>query len=84
MAKTRRVHCRVMLERLSAYLDGDLGAAACRAIEAHARRCPRCARTIDELRRTIGVCHRAAARPLPPAVHRRAVSRVRALLKSHN
>jgi anti-sigma factor RsiW len=71
----------MLLERLSAYLDGDLGAADCRRIDRHARACPRCTKLLAGLRRTIAICRTAGARPLPPAVRRAARARVRALLR---
>jgi len=74
--------CRVVLERLSAYLDGDLPASACRKIEAHAETCPRCTDVLDELRRTTGLCRHAGERPLPPAVRKIARDHVRRLLDS--
>ena len=78
--KTPRPGCRVLLERLSAYLDGDLPGADCKRIEAHARRCPRCASVLEDLRKTTSLCRRAAGRPLPPSVRRMARERIRRLL----
>jgi anti-sigma factor RsiW len=72
--------CDVLIERLSAYVDGDLGAAACDRIQAHARACPRCAVVIAGLRKTAGVCHRAGRAPLPAPVRARARQYIDALL----
>jgi anti-sigma factor RsiW len=80
MTKRRDRACHVLLERLSAYLDGDLKAASCRAIERHAATCPRCTALLRDLRRTVGVCRRAASVPLPADVRRRARSRIRELM----
>lgn len=80
MSSTREKRCRVLLERLSAYLDGDLSAAACRGIERHAVGCPRCTEVITDLRRTVGLCRRAAETPLPADVRRRAQSRIREIM----
>ncbi|HUF46957.1 MAG TPA: zf-HC2 domain-containing protein [Vicinamibacterales bacterium] len=78
---TRRpAFCRVLLERLSAYLDGDLPAGQCRSLEAHARTCPRCAGVLAELRQTIDLCRSAAGKPLPPAVRKAAKDRIRRLI----
>ena len=79
--KRRPASCRVLAERLSAYLDGDLPAADCRRIEAHARTCARCAGGLSELRRTIDLCRRAAGKSLPPAVRKAARDRVRRLMR---
>lgn len=73
--------CRVLLERLSAYLDGDLPASECRSIAAHARTCARCSDVLADFRSATGLCRRAGARPLPPAVRQRAKDRVRRLLE---
>lgn len=82
MTKKANAHCDVMLERLSAYLDGDLPASACRAIERHAAGCPRCKAVLQDLKTTVGLCHRAAATPLPVDIRRRARARVRQIMRS--
>ena len=79
MTRTTNGRCDVLLEQLSAYLDGDLAAGECRAIERHCRTCARCAAVTDDLRRTTGLCRRAGTRPLPAAVKRRAQLRIRQL-----
>jgi anti-sigma factor RsiW len=82
MKKARAEHCNVLLERLSAYLDGDLPAPQCRTIERHARGCRRCTKMMVALRQTVRLCKSAATRPLPADVRRRARTRVRALLRA--
>jgi len=72
--------CERMLNHLSAYLDGDLEAASCEAIEAHARACDRCGPLVGGLRESIGLCREAGAVPLPDGVRQRASDRVRRLL----
>ena len=72
--------CRMLVERLSAYLDGDLNPAACTRIQRHGRTCPRCASLILDLQETTGLCRDAGRQPLPAAVRARARARVRALL----
>ena len=72
--------CRALLASISAYLDGDLAATECAAIERHCRGCPACAAVIDGLRRTIGLCRDAAAAPLPEAVRQRARASIERLL----
>ena len=78
MAKPRT--CDLLVEQLSAYLDGDLARRECERIARHARRCPRCRALTAELRATIGTCRRAAAVPLPAGVRDRARASIRALL----
>jgi len=77
-----RTHDRRLLERLSAYLDGDLPESECEAIANHARTCSRCAAVLDGLKRATGLCRAAATRPLPPDVRRRAKRRIEALMAS--
>lgn len=74
------VTCDSLFERISAYLDEELSADVCHAIETHAASCPACREVIDDFRRTTGLCRRAAAAPLPPAVRKLARSRVNDLL----
>jgi anti-sigma factor RsiW len=81
MSETPTVTCESLLGQISAYLDGDLGAATCEAIERHASSCGRCAVVIDEFRQATGLCRTAADAPLPDAVRTLAQERVRALLK---
>ncbi len=73
--------CQEILAGISAYLDGDLDATACDAIERHCRGCPACAAPVQGLRDTIGLCRQAASTPLPDAVRARAQARVRQLLE---
>ena len=80
MKKAAPEDCHVLLERLSAYLDGDLPGLDCRRIEAHARRCGRCAEVLEDLRKTTQLCRRAAGQPLPAAVRRSARDRIKRLL----
>jgi len=78
---TSTKRCDMLIERLSAFLDGDLGAAECRRIARHAKTCARCTTLTAELRRTVGLCQRAAVAPLPPALRQRARAGIRTLLK---
>ena len=64
--------CGAMLAGISAYLDGDLDAAECQAIERHCQGCSRCAALVDGLRETIGLCREAGSAPLPEPVRARA------------
>ena len=72
--------CQDVLAGISAYLDGDLEATACEAIERHCQTCDRCAAVVSGLRETVGLCRQAAAAPLPEAVRQRARESVRRLL----
>lgn len=80
MAKART--CDLLVEQLSAYLDGDLARRDCERVARHARRCPRCLALTAQLRATIGTCRRAAALPLPVGIRARARASIRALLEA--
>jgi len=80
MSEATTVTCESLLEQISAYLDGDLGAATCEAIEHHASSCDRCAVVIEDFRKATGLCRTAADAPLPDTVRALAQARVRALL----
>ena len=79
---TVSAECEKMLAAVSAYLDGDLDASACEAIEQHCQRCEPCAVLVTGLRESVGLCHQAGAAPLPDAVRERAQASVRRLLES--
>ena len=72
--------CHEILASISAYLDGDLDATACAAIEQHCETCQRCAVLVSSLRTTVGLCRQAATVPLPEDVRRRAQESIRRLL----
>ena len=80
MAK-RTPSCDMLIERLSASIDGDLSAAECGRISRHVSTCPRCTQLTAELRSTVGLCHRAASTPLPPALRSLARASIKRLLK---
>ena len=73
--------CATILANVSAFLDGELAASSCAAIEAHCAGCERCAPVIEGLRRTVGLCWSAGAAPLPDAVRQRARDSIRRLLE---
>src|SRR5437773_11981878 len=50
-------------DRLSGYLDGDLGVAERSALEAHLASCPACEATLDELRRVVARAQALDDRP---------------------
>jgi len=81
MSEPANAECAAILSNISAFLDGDLEATACAAIEAHCASCPRCAPVVAGLRSTIGLCREVAAAPLPDAVRQRAQDAVRRLLR---
>lgn len=80
MTESTSPECRAILAGISAYLDGDLDATACDAIEQHCQNCERCAAVVRGLRETVGLCRQAASAPLPESVRQRARDSVRRLL----
>ena len=72
--------CTALLAGISAYLDGELEAVQCTAIERHCVGCPRCAALVEGLRHTIGLCREVGTAPLPESVRERARTSVRRLL----
>jgi anti-sigma factor RsiW len=72
--------CKGILANISGYLDGELDATACDAIERHCQVCPTCAALVKSLRETVGLCRQAGSTPLPDAVRQRARDSVRRLL----
>ncbi|MCX8061858.1 MAG: zf-HC2 domain-containing protein [Anaerolineales bacterium] len=55
-----RPSCREMLGSLSEYLDGELEAELCAAIESHLSECENCRIVVDTLRKTITLYHQHA------------------------
>jgi len=78
-AATRR--CRRLLVETSQYLDGELSAARCRALQRHLTSCESCAAAAGRIRDTIAACRAAKDQPLPAAVRRRAALRIQTLMR---
>jgi predicted anti-sigma-YlaC factor YlaD len=60
----QRPSCREMLSSLSEYLDGELEAELCAAIESHLAECNNCRIVVDTLRKTIILYHQHAEQDL--------------------
>jgi anti-sigma factor RsiW len=82
MSQDVNAECRAALTGISAYLDGELNAVACQAIERHCRDCAACATLVEGLRETIGLCREAGSTPLPEPVRQRAKASIERLLAS--
>jgi anti-sigma factor RsiW len=80
MTESSSPDCTALMASISAYLDGELEAVECAAIERHCAVCPRCAELVQGLRHTIGLCRDVGAAPLPEPVRARARESVRRLL----
>jgi anti-sigma factor RsiW len=73
--------CRETLLGISAYLDGELEAAACATIERHCAACATCASLVENLKQTAGLCRQLGTAPLPSPILERARASVRRLLE---
>jgi len=56
-----------VIDRLSAYLDGDLDGAACRAVDEHLRTCEACSDELEALRRLVAYARSIPGHDAPPA-----------------
>jgi anti-sigma factor RsiW len=81
-AKVVNPECAAVLRDISAYLDGELDAPRCDAIERHSATCSSCAEVVQGFRRTIGLCRGASSEPIPDEVRARARASISALLKA--
>lgn len=56
--------CPDIVDVLSHHLEGDIGADACAAMEAHVATCPSCSRACDSLRSAVAICKTSGGAPL--------------------
>lgn len=77
------VPCKVILRRLSEYIDEEVDSETCRAIEEHCAGCAACAHLVESLRRTVGLCRATSSRPLPEEVRQKARASIERLLSRH-
>lgn len=58
--------CQEIFAALSQYLDAELPAADCEAIQAHIAACPPCVEFVNSLKKTIALCRQPMDPPGPP------------------
>lgn len=63
--------CRRMFARLSEFLDGELDTATCDEIQRHVRECIPCEACFETLKRTVELCRKSEAMPVPETFMRR-------------
>ena len=63
--------CQELVAQLSDYVDGELEADLCAAIEAHLAGCPNCRVIVDTVQKVIRLYRAEAARELPSDVEDR-------------
>jgi anti-sigma factor RsiW len=78
------VDCRAVRDQIERYVDRELAAVECDAIERHCADCEPCAALVRRVRDTIGLCHDVGRAPLPEPVRARAHQRVKELLAALN
>ncbi len=82
MTDAVKPECAAVLGGISAYLDGELEATECDAIDAHCRTCADCAAVVQGLRATIGLCRGAVVAELPEPVKAKAQASIARLLQT--
>jgi RNA polymerase sigma-70 factor (ECF subfamily) len=65
------MRCGKHLERISQYLDGELGEKECMEVERHLAECPDCAACLDSMRKTIRLCKEMGKEKIPPEAAKR-------------
>ena len=70
--------CKEIFALLSQYLDVELPADACRAIEEHIRDCPSCVEFAESLKKTVDLCRRYSANEVPSPLSKEARSELEA------
>jgi anti-sigma factor RsiW len=63
--------CRQYLDSLSDYVDGELGEALCRELEAHIAECENCRVVVNTLSKTVILYRQLPAPEMPNAVKER-------------
>jgi anti-sigma factor RsiW len=74
------VDCAAVRDQIERYVDRELDAVECDAIERHCADCPPCAALVSRVRATIGLCRDVGHAPLPESVRARARDQVKWLL----
>jgi anti-sigma factor RsiW len=74
------ISCLSVRAQIEHYVDGELEAVECDAIERHCETCAACATLVRRVRETIGLCREVGRAPLPESVRAIAQARVKRLL----
>ena len=76
------IKCRLFLQQLSEYLDGDAGAALRTEVERHINLCHDCWVVVDSCSKTIAFYQQEELRELPADLHNRLMRALEARCKS--
>ena len=60
--------CIALFERLSEYIDKELGPSDCDAIEAHIKSCPPCQVCLKTLEQTVNLCKHLRRQQVPESL----------------
>lgn len=77
-------NCQKNFEKISEYLDGELGPEECRQIERHLDDCPECRNCLQALRKTIELCRRSAQNEVPQEMRMRLRSKLKECFNDHS
>ena len=69
--------CQKNFEKISEYLDGELGHDECRQIEQHLNTCPACQDCFAALKKTIDLCRKSAPEKIPEDMRKRLRAKLR-------
>ena len=73
--------CKEIFALLSQYLDLELPADACRAIEAHIKDCPPCIEFAESLKKTVDLCRHYSKSEVPCPLSEEARSELEAVYR---
>jgi mycothiol system anti-sigma-R factor len=76
-------NCEKNFERISEYLDGELGRDACLQIEQHLMECSECRDCFDALKKTIALCKKSGQEEIPGDMRERLRSKLRDCFSNH-
>ena len=63
--------CRVLFEKMSEYLDGELDDGICKKIMSHLEDCSDCLKCFESLKNTVDICKRYPREKVPKEIHQR-------------
>ncbi len=77
-------NCIHLFERLSEYLDKEMGQATCEQVEAHIHDCEPCAACLGTLKRTVRMCREVKNQDVPKGISLKLKNAVKELTSKSN